>query len=292
LSAAGSGTGLQTRAGIGEVLALQSADGASLFATAHGAHLISWKPASGQSAGEEQFYLSSLAAFGGSNAVRGGVPVIFPQFAGEGPLPKHGFLRNRAWRLLSAEQPASGPATASFEIEDDAATQAIWPHAFRAQLQLQLVGDRLEIRLLVTNTGATAFRFTAALHSYLKVADIADVRIQGLQGLRYRDSAANGTPATESADRLAIVGEVDRIYFDAPPVIELIELQRHLRIESTDFPDAVVWNPGEAKAAALVDLEPGGWRRFVCIESAAIGQPVELEAGRTWQGVQTLIAGG
>ena len=30
----------------------------------------------------------------------------------------------------------------------------------------------------------------------------------------------------------------------------------------------VVWNPGATKAAQIADLEPEGWRRMVCVETA------------------------
>lgn len=277
--------GLEIRPGIGPLLALRAADGAEALVTAHGAHVIGWKTPDGI----ERLFLSERAAFGGNAAIRGGVPVIFPQFAGEGPLPKHGFARNRPWRLIGSGTPASGPATAIFALDDDVATRAIWLHAFHAELTLQLHGPRLAVGLAVTNTGDAPIRFTAALHSYLRVDDIADARIGGLGGLRYRDSAAGGRTATEAAGSLAIAGEVDRIYFDAPAALELVEPRRRLRIESRGLADAVVWNPGEAKAAELADLHAGGWRQFVCVEAAVVGRPVELMPGAQWQGQQTLV---
>jgi glucose-6-phosphate 1-epimerase len=63
---------------------------------------------------------------------------------------------------------------------------------------------------------------------------------------------------------------------------------RSLRIESETFPDLVLWNPGAAKAAALPDLDPGGERHMLCIESAAVQTPVELAQGARWQGAQIL----
>lgn len=273
--------------GVGKVLQLRAADGAEVRVAAHGAHVLSWKTPDGI----ERLFLSGLAEFGGTAAIRGGIPVIFPQFAGEGPLPKHGFARNRPWQLIDARQPSAGPATASFQLFDDAATQAIWPQSFRAQLSIRVGGNALAVSLSITNTDRAPTRFTAALHSYLRVDAIADVRLQGLQGLRYRDTAAGGSAGTETAAALEIVGEVDRIYFDAPPALELVEPQRRLRVESAGFVDAVVWNPGELKAQGLPDLDRGGWQRFLCVESASIGRPVELSSGQGWQGSQTLIAG-
>lgn len=273
--------------GVGSLprLKLASTDGARAEIYAHGAHLTSWVPAGGR----ERLYLSGAARFAPGVAIRGGVPVIFPQFAGEGPLPRHGFARALLWELV-AVTPQGASVSARFRLVDSAATHAVWAQAFLAELAVTLGGPALEIRLSVTNTGASAFAFTAALHTYLRVDDIAAVRLHGLQGLRYRDTARGGVEGREAQEALAIEGEVDRIYFEAPPRLELAEPAGRLMIESAGFADAVVWNPGAERAAALNDLDAGGWRRFLCVESAAIGVPVRLELGQDWSGVQQLTA--
>src|SRR6516225_9990491 len=104
-------------------LQLSAGDGARAEIHAHGAHLTSWLPAGG----DEHLYLSGRARFESGAAIRGGVPVIFPQFAGEGPLPKHGFARSLPWALASVTQPAADRACAVFRLEDSAQTRAIWP---------------------------------------------------------------------------------------------------------------------------------------------------------------------
>lgn len=262
-------------------LKLQSADGASAEIHANGAHLTSWRC----SAGVERLFLSARSGFAPGASIRGGVPVIFPQFANEGPLPKHGFARNRQWTLV--EQQAD---RARWALESDAATRAIWPHAFRCELSVAIGGPRLHVELALINTGAQSLRCTAALHSYLRVDSIADVRVLGLQGLRYRDSAQGGTHRIERDEALAIAGEVDRIYFDTPLRLDLVEPGRRLQVEQRGFADSVVWNPGPEKGAALADLETDGYQRMLCIEAAAIGRPLLLAPGERWAGSQTLIA--
>jgi len=266
-------------------LLLTAADGARAELYQHGAHLTSWAPAGGA----ERLYLSEQALFRPGAAIRGGVPVIFPQFAGEGPLPKHGFARGLPWQLIAAAQPERGPASAIFRLEDSDATRAVWPHAFRAELHVAVGGAALETALSIENTGKSEISFTAALHSYLRIADIGAVRLQGLKGLRYRDTASGGAAALESADSLRIEGEVDRIYFDAPARLELADALGGLGIESTGFADAVVWNPGAERAAALSDLDAGGYRNFLCVEAANIGVPVRLAPGAEWRGRQRLV---
>jgi glucose-6-phosphate 1-epimerase len=267
-----------------EYLELRAADGAVAQIYAHGAHVTSWRPAGG----DERLFLSETAGFKPGTPIRGGVPVIFPQFAGEGPLPKHGFARGAVWNLAGTQQQPDGGAAALFQLEDSAATRALWPHPFSATLRVAVGGPALRVELAVENTGAAAFTFTAALHTYLGVQDIAQVELLGLRGLHYRDSADGGRAGQEDAERLRIAGEVDRIYFDAPPALELREPQRRLRIEAAGFADVVVWNPGDARSAAFADLEPGGYRRFLCVEAAAIGRPLRLAPGERWSAAQIL----
>ena len=266
-------------------LLLTASDGARAELYQHGAHLTSWVP----SGGVERLYLSAKALFQPGVAIRGGVPVIFPQFAGEVSLPKHGFARGLPWQLIACAQPLQGPASAVFRLEDSDATRAIWPHAFRAELHVAVAGAALETTLSVENTGKSEISFTSALHTYLRVAEIGAARLHGLNGLRYRDSAQGGITNVESADSLRIEGEVDRIYFNAPARLELADALGGLGIESGGFADAVVWNPGAERAAALSDLDAGGYRNFLCVEAASIGIPVRLAPGAVWRGTQRLI---
>jgi glucose-6-phosphate 1-epimerase len=264
-----------------ETISLQTADGAVAELYLHGAHLTSWRPAGG----EERLFLSGRSAFRAGTAIRGGVPVVFPQFAGEGPLPKHGFARTTNWRLIE-----SGAGHAKLALEDSAATRALWPHGFACELDVSLGGARLAVELSVSNRGGEAFEFTAALHTYLRVRDIAAARVIGLQGLRYRDSVRQRSEHREAAAELAIEGEVDRVYFDAPAELVVTEADRRLRLIQAGFADTVVWNPGAELGAALADLEAEGYRRMLCVEAAAIGRPIALAPGARWHGSQTLVA--
>jgi len=238
----------------------------------------------------EQLFLSARSAFSEAAAIRGGVPVIFPQFAAEGPLPRHGFARTTAWTVTSVEQLPDGDASAIFVLRDSAETRAIWPHSFHASVTIRVGGARLDVTLTVDNVGEQPFAFTAALHSYLRVNQLRDVELVGLHGGQYRESSAPGLMLFDDDEVVRGSGEIDRVYVDAPRHLLLREPGRMVEMELIGFPDVVVWNPGAVRAAALADMEPGGEDRMFCVEAAAVQTPVELEPDRRWSGTQRFHA--
>ena len=181
-------------------LVLVAADGARSELYLHGAHVTSWIPA-GES--DERLFLSARSRFGPGEAIRGGVPVCFPQFADQGQLPNHGFARVSTWALVHALVADTGAAHAVLRLGDSAATRAQWPHPFAVELEVALSGRSLEIGLAVTNTGPATFEFTGALHTYLRVADVREATVRGLQGARYRDKALGTDGNVERAARVA-----------------------------------------------------------------------------------------
>jgi len=267
------------------VVALRAPDGAAAIVLLHGAQVVSWQPAGGG----ERLFLSERSRFGQGASVRGGMPVIFPQFNERGALPRHGFVRTRAWQLMRSEVSADD-ALAVLQLADSEETRALWPHPFALELTVCVRNDRLDVELAVNNTGDSVFDFMAALHTYLRVAEVELARVAGLNGCRYEDFTT-GTMHVDGADAVRVMEEIDRIYYGVSAPLVLSDAQRRLRIEAANFPEIVVWNPWREKAAAMADLAPADVRRFLCVEAALIEKPVLLAPGEHWWGRQTLIAG-
>jgi glucose-6-phosphate 1-epimerase len=246
---------------------IASADGARATVTLFGAQLVSWTTA----AGAEQLFCSARSALDGSRAIRGGVPLIFPQFNERGPIMRHGFARTSTWRLVDSGEDDDGSfAVFALAAADLApAPAAAWPHAFCLQLRVALRGAQLALTLEVNNTGAAPFDFSVALHSYLKVADVDAVRIDGVR-----------------ADTLRIGEALDAIYGGVGDVA-VADGARVLHSAQSGFVDAVVWNPGQAASAAMADLAADDYRHFVCVEPALIA-PFTLAAGARWRGYNRL----
>ena len=261
-------------------LALPGGD--SCTVAQHGAHVLSWTTADGV----ERLYLSPDARFDGRSPIRGGIPVCWPQFNLRGPLPKHGFARTLPW---TAEPQADDRRdTVVLALRDGAATRALWPHAFRARLTVTLAARSLRVALAIDNMGGEPWSFAAALHSYLRVDEATEARLEGLQGANRWD-AVRDDRHVEMAPALAFGSEFDSVYAAPARPLRLVQPSGTLEIsQSASCTETVVWNPGPLLAAKLDDLPDDGWRHMLCVEAARIDESVLLAPGAQWQGWQQL----
>ncbi|MGA9394501.1 MAG: D-hexose-6-phosphate mutarotase [Azonexus sp.] len=268
-----------------EAIRLNGPRGATAVVSRLGGQVLSWITPDGR----EHLFLSERAVFDGSAPIRGGIPVCFPQFGGVGDLPKHGFVRTREWST-AGQRSADDYALVTLELADDPETRALWPHAFRAEITVMLEVDRIDIEFCVENTGSAPFEFTGALHSYLRVVQVEDVVLEGLYGHDYRDAVDGNRVVRETGTEIQVEGEVDRAYFGVRRPQRLTAGNLSLAIQSQGFPDVVVWNPWVEGCAGLKDMAPDAWRHMLCVEAAAVGNPVVVPAGEEWYGRQTLVA--
>ncbi|OJX30296.1 MAG: D-hexose-6-phosphate mutarotase [Burkholderiales bacterium 68-12] len=260
---------------------LRAGNGDTALVALHGAQVLSWIVG-----GRERLYLSPNAVFDGQVAIRGGIPLCFPQFNQRGPLPKHGFARNLTWRAEDTQAEASATRLA-LHLSDDERTRAWWPQAFAARVDVVLSAGGLRVDCTVRNTGAVAWGFTIALHSYLRVDDIAQACLQGLDG-RARWDAVADVHGTQQGP-IPFVGEYDSVFAAASAPLLLNDGAHRLEIaQSPTMGQTVVWNPGAALCARLPDMPADGHAHMLCVEATQIDAPVVLAPGATWSGGQCL----
>lgn len=71
---------------------------------------------------------SDKAVFDNKKAIRGGIPLVFPNFGPWDLGPQHGFARITMWKLLDEHEASSVPeggVAASFEITDRCGDKAL-----------------------------------------------------------------------------------------------------------------------------------------------------------------------
>lgn len=247
----------------------------------HGAHVLSWV-----AGGRERLYLSPQSVMDGKAAIRGGIPVCFPQFNMRGDLPKHGFARNLPW-VVNAPKLDADQAHLALSLSDSAATRRWWGQAFEARLLIELSPGALTVELAVRNTDSKPLNFTGALHTYLAVSDVSQARLLGLGG--HAEWNAVTDRHGSAAPELRFVGEFDRVYSAAPQGYELLDGPHSLSIEQDmDWMHTVVWNPGADKCATLPDMPVNGWQHMLCVEAAQVYEPICIGPGDFWQGAQRL----
>jgi len=205
------------------------------------------------------------------NAVRGGVPVLFPQFANKGPLSKHGFARNLIWQEQSAWQKTSEVGVV-YELDLSNQDVLNWP--YKATLKLEIIADpyQLFMKLLVVNKGVNALEWTGGLHPYWWVPNLIETEIVGLK--------------FDSYDKLALnANGLERIFPNKNPVTLVRGKTSALKIQATGFDEWMVWNPGREAAGLLTDMPIDDWQHFVCIEPVCINKPVKLHSGQSFEGI-------
>lgn len=258
---------------------LRHASGAEARILEYGAQAVSWKDA----AGRERFFMSREARFEKGKPVRGGIPVVFPQFCDNGPLPMHGFARIHDWAFVDAGITGAGGVFATFELRDSAATRAIWKHEFATRLQFVL-DSGFAVEWTVANTGAGPFSFHNALHTYFLIADIRRTSVRGLGGAY---SPRGGARTAGPGGEIRFDCETDRVYEGAPDALSLLDeaANSRLLIAKQGMADVVVWNPWIDKARRMEDFGDDEFERMVCVETGNIGEAIELEPGRAWAGL-------
>ncbi len=271
---------------------VEPGSGASAVVFEHGATIASYKDKNGV----ERLYVSPTAVYNGVKAIRGGIPVVFPQFGPDGPLPNHGFARTSTWAFSGVEGD-----TAVFTLVDSEETRALWDHPFKLELRLRLQPDGFRTELRVDNPAGSsgAFSFQALLHTYHAVPDASSMRVRGLEGVRFLDKLKGGEEQEPGGAPIVIDKEVDSIYlraaegvdgsslgaveFDAGRTIVRVGASAGIGREGSPAQhEVVVWNAWVDKSKRLGDLPDDGYLSYVCVEPGRVAGRQSLEPAQTF----------
>lgn len=271
-----------------------------------GATIFSWKP----DGFCEKLWISKQSAMDGITPVRGGIPISFPQFAGQGTLPSHGLVRQLMWEVQSSHSTDSS-ATVVLMLCDSEATRKSWNHSFALLYTITLSKMSLSVSLSIENTNKVdAFDFTTCLHTYFKTENIRNCAISGLQNLSYFDKCKQ-IPNNIQTDELLVIDDsitavdcgnyIDRTYDNVNDdtsgsrCVSLIDNNKdsscklNLNI-SNSFINTVVWNPWieGKKGSKGPDFDDDGYNFMVCIEPVVSTTPIILKPMCKWEGTKVM----
>ncbi|KAI3837307.1 hypothetical protein MKX03_000707 [Papaver bracteatum] len=275
--------------GVPSKIILRESSGSSAEVRLYGGQVTSWK----NDRKEELLFMSTKSNWKPPKAIRGGIPVCFPQFGNLGTLEQHGFARNRFWELDSFPAPlppSNNHSSVDLILKSTEEDLKTWPRSFELRVRVSLSAGKLTLIPRVRNTDNKSFSFTFALRNYLSVSDVSEVRVEGLETLDYFDNLMQRERFTEQADAITFDGEVDRVYLSTPTKIAIIdhEMKRTFVLRKESLPDAVVWNPWDKKAKALADFGDEDYKSMLCVDSAAVESPIVLKPCEEWKGRQEI----
>jgi len=255
----------------------------------HGAHVTAFAP----TGASPVLWMSDAAVFAPGKAIRGGIPVVWPWF-GPHPhdraKPQHGFARTSHWTVTATGTTTGGGTELRLELKDAPETRAIWPHEFTLELRVE-VSQSLHVALRTVNTGDDVMEVGGALHTYLGIADIAGIRIEGLDSRDYIDKL-DDRRVKRQRGAITIAEEVDRVYLDTSDdcVVEDRGMHRRIHVAKSGSATTVVWNPWIEKAKRMDDFPDEGFRTMVCVEATNTETDVHLlEPGESHVLSQTII---
>jgi D-hexose-6-phosphate mutarotase len=233
-----------------------------------GAQLLSWQP-SGET---DMLWLSNRAVFAPGKAIRGGIPVCWPWFgehASQPQYPAHGFARTAQWQVMGTHALGNGDTLVDLRLDTrrlDADVQILWSTPTLLDYRLT-IGRTLSLSLTTTNVAPEPITLSQALHTYFAVTDIRHTTITGLDGHDYLDKTDAFARKSQRGD-VSIDGEIDRLYLQSVEPVILTDGRRRIRIDKSGSHTTVVWNPWQAGAGRLADMDDDGYRHMVCIEAA------------------------
>jgi D-hexose-6-phosphate mutarotase len=242
--------------------------------------VVSYRP---KDQAEPVVWVSDFAKYAAGKSIRGGVPVCWPWFGAhksESGFPGHGYARTVPWAVAGSAALADGSTEITLRLIENDQARAQWPNNTPVELRA-VVGAKLTVSLTTTNQGDAPVEIGEALHTYLRIGDIADIRITGLEGCTYLDKVGEVTRRVQ-AGPVACSGEVDRVYLSTTATCVITDpgLKRRVVIEKSGSASTVVWTPWAEKADKMGDFGPDGWRKMVCVESAnAVDNLVTIAPG-------------
>ena len=231
-----------------------------------GAHVTHYQP----TGAAPVLFMSRRSLFAPGKPIRGGVPLVFPWFGphpSDPTQPAHGWARTSPWELQSVSRDDADHATLTLSL--GAGGPSPRPADGFTLTYAVRVGPALTMSLDVHNALKTPASFEAALHTYLAVSDVRQVRVDGLDGRAYLDKVDGGRRKTQSGP-ITVTGETDRVYLDTPDTVTVNDpgAGRTIAVEKQGSATTVVWNPWVEKAQRMADFGDDEWPRMLCIETA------------------------
>ncbi len=241
------------------------------------AQVLSWQP----NGHEDVLWCTDEKFISLDNPIRGGIPLCWPWFAkgDNGDLtPSHGFARLHAWTLETNEQVSAGAHKLVYQLTDEQATSPHYPSPFVLTLEY-MIGENLTVSLMVEGReGSTAVPSFGALHSYFNLGDIEHTSIEGM-GRQSVDNL-NGFKTIDEPEQVSVIGPIEKRFPYVKSARQKVKIHdkanhRTIFLVQNQHSDTMLWSPWTETGYSLKDTQTDAYKKFVCVETAAISKPIQ-----------------
>ena len=257
--------------------------------------------------GRDLLWVSAQARLDGSKAIRGGIPLAFPQFGRpDDRMSQHGFARNAYWAAPEAVN--EDGCSVTYRLAPEQATHEAFPYAYALEYRVEISAEALRTELRVLNGDDRPFSFQCLQHTYLSVGDIEQTRVIGFEGASFLDKVGERPDAllVDTREESDVAREVDRIYVApaADPILVacaggVIAVGKGAAKSAADGAsappppvDVVQWNPWVDKAARMSDFADDEYKAMICIEPGIVNAAQTLLPGEAITLSQSLSMAG
>lgn len=276
-------------------------DLASCTINCFGATIIDWKIKN-----QSLLYVSDISKINDGEEFRGGIPIVFPQFANvdlPNPahgLPQHGFAQYLAWSpILESDQITEDSVSVQFELdhchlrEQRPDLADIWHYHFRLIYTITLTITSIKCSISVENLDMTSFLITPLFHTHIQVSDVRQAHICGIKGMNYLDKVSGKSPGPHASPNEwpPICSEIDRILLNplARP-LTFCDPSAHLKlsfIPTNNLTNMVVWNPWPS-TESIYNVTNPSHLNLLCLEVGQVLDPLTVAAQNSLNYGQTI----
>jgi len=239
-----------------------------------GASILSWI-----CNGRERLYVSPRTKRDGSRPVEGGISLVFPNFADDGPASKpYGFARYCRWIVKKV-----GGQSIVLTLPRSSVSAETWGN-FNVELEytVKILPDTLVTSLKIHNTSRQALlEYDVGWRTYYLVSDLSQARVSGCRGHNYFDKTEGKGPLNDSHEHVPVYGGIHRVYESTENELFILDrgFKSHLRIKKdSSLASAAIWNPGQLKARLLRDFPNEEYVMMLSV--APIAQKEKVYAGK------------
>lgn len=226
---------------------------------------------------QELLFLSQIAIFDSHTPIRGGVPIVFPNFghSQNSNLPKHGFARISNWSLKK-KWDKLGNSGIILELKNNCFTQQFWNYRFTLLYTIILSQNDFSTEINVQDQ--LSFEYQCLFHNYFKISNLSRLPIANLGNVSYLDQLT-GEKKSHS-DEVAIEQEIDRIYEPTNNCVSILDETKIITIKTDTKSEVVVWNPWQKKSRSLKDFKDDEFLSMICVEPGIL-TPTTLKPWET-----------